>query len=77
MKNLSQKLNTAYILGICMNQSKMVVYLQDNKFMGFVEPKGAEMIKADARAYGCPVEENGEECWFNVVYTAVKKVASK
>lgn len=60
-----------------MNQSKMIAYLQDNKFMGFVEQTGAEVIKADARAYGCPVEEHEEEGYFNVVYTAVKKVANK
>ena len=55
----------------------MIAYLQDNQFMGFVEPAGAELIKADARAYGCPVEESEEGGYFNVVYTAVKKVASK
>ena len=58
-----------------LDKSKLVAYLHDNVFVQFVEPAGAEVIKADAKSYGCPVEEF--DGYFNVVYTAVKKVASK
>ena len=61
-----------------LDKGKMIAYLQDNLFMGFVEPAGAEVIKKDAKAYGCKVEDNDEDGYFNVIYTAiaVKKVVA-
>lgn len=55
-----------------MNQSNMVVFLQDNKFMGFVEPVGAEYIVACATKAGHEVELG--EGYFNVLLAKNKAV---
>ena len=59
---------------LIMNQlnEKMVAFLQDNLFMGFVEPAGAEVIKQSARDAGFEVEDNGSH--FNVVYSPIQRV---
>ena len=57
-----------------MNQSNMVVFLQNNKFMGFVEQSGAEYIMDCARKAGLEVEV-GED-YFNVVYLPTPKVVT-
>jgi hypothetical protein len=44
-----------------------MVFLQDNEFMGLVEPIGAEEIKGSARKAGYTVELG--DCFFNVVYS--------
>jgi hypothetical protein len=57
------------------NKGRAVVYLQDNQFIGFVEPQGASEIKGSARDAGLIVEDYGS--WFNVVYRPIKKISSK
>ncbi|HVH96675.1 MAG TPA: hypothetical protein VM682_07015 [Bacillus sp. (in: firmicutes)] len=50
----------------------MVAFLQDNLFMGFVEPAGAEVIKSSARDAGFEIEDNG--LYFNVVYSPIQRL---
>jgi hypothetical protein len=47
-----------------MTSTNMVVFLQNNEFMGFVEPVGADEIKASARKAGYEVADYGS--YFNV-----------
>ena len=51
----------------------MIVYLQDNQFMGLVESEGAKEIKGSAKDAGFIVEDYG--CFFNVVYKTIKEMA--
>ena len=48
-------------------QPDMFVFLQNNRFMGFVEPLGAHTIICDAQKAGHVVELDRDEGWFNVI----------
>ena len=47
--------------------SNLIVFLENNQFMGFVERLGANEIVRSAKAAGLEVEVNSLDQYFNVI----------